>query len=198
VIAETARNGEPQRVSPRFSLGQIAAACYPETMTRPHLQPEPAPPETPDDLALLAFLETNERPCPACGYNVHRLREARCPECGAPLLLRLVPLEGTVARLWAAAIVVAAAGAGVGLFCAAVVMREGWPPLMPRSREFLRMVQFNIVLLFFLGTIPLPLPLLLLRRWFVRMPRSLQGTCVATWTALTVAMGIWFLVLIVR
>lgn len=36
-----------------------------------------------DDRALiLAYLETNDYPCPYCQYNLRGIKHPRCPECG--------------------------------------------------------------------------------------------------------------------
>ncbi len=38
---------------------------------------------------LLAFLADRDEPCPVCGYCLRALSAPRCPECGAPLELRV-------------------------------------------------------------------------------------------------------------
>lgn len=43
-----------------------------------------------DPLLLEALAREGAAPCPACGYDCHGLRTARCPECGASLRLRVV------------------------------------------------------------------------------------------------------------
>lgn len=44
------------------------------------------PPATDGDL-LVRFLERHEVSCPACGYDLRGVRDARCPECAAELAL---------------------------------------------------------------------------------------------------------------
>jgi hypothetical protein len=102
-------------------------------------------------------------------------------------VLRLVPEEG-LSRLWAAAMVEAAVGAGMGLFSLAVVVREGWPPLQMGTSEFPRMLGFNIVISYFLLMIPLPAALLWgRRRRFGSGSQGIQRILVA---ALGVATGL--------
>jgi len=36
---------------------------------------------------LKAYLETNDAPCPVCGYNLRGVELAVCPECNAPIEL---------------------------------------------------------------------------------------------------------------
>jgi hypothetical protein len=40
-----------------------------------------------NDGALLAWLGSNDAPCPVCSYNLRGLKEPRCPECASPLHL---------------------------------------------------------------------------------------------------------------
>ncbi|MCW5776713.1 MAG: hypothetical protein KIS87_09765 [Phycisphaeraceae bacterium] len=41
------------------------------------------------DRLLAAWLARADAPCPVCGYCLHGLRTARCPECATPLQLSL-------------------------------------------------------------------------------------------------------------
>jgi hypothetical protein len=43
----------------------------------------------PDAAALLDLASRRSPPCPVCDYNLHGIREARCPECGAALRLEI-------------------------------------------------------------------------------------------------------------
>ncbi len=158
---------------------------------------EAVPPEgVSDDAFLLAYLGQCEAPCPACGYNVHRLREPRCPECGVTLVLRLVSQEG-LNRLWVVAMAVAAAGAGMGLFSLSVVLVERWPPLEVGSPEFPRMLGFNIVISYFLLMIPLPALLLWGRRRFATGSQDIKRAAVAALAIATAAAMVTFALLIV-
>jgi hypothetical protein len=42
---------------------------------------------------LREFLADQDTPCPACGYNLRGLQAEACPECSAPVLLRVMTDE---------------------------------------------------------------------------------------------------------
>jgi hypothetical protein len=49
----------------------------------------PAPGETPETGLLLTFVADRDEPCPVCSYSLRGLTGPICPECGAPLRLRV-------------------------------------------------------------------------------------------------------------
>lgn len=50
----------------------------------------PAWPRLPSPQAeVIAYLAARSLPCPRCGYDLHALTTATCPECAEPLELRL-------------------------------------------------------------------------------------------------------------
>ncbi|MEX2218367.1 MAG: hypothetical protein WD749_06360 [Phycisphaerales bacterium] len=78
----------------------------------PHAVPAtPAHGGQPAPDLLIPFLALRDTPCPACTYNLRGLTGAACPECGAPLELRVGLTEPRMA-LWIAGLVGLAAGAG--------------------------------------------------------------------------------------
>ena len=147
------------------------------------------PPEHVDlDAFTLAYLQVHEAECPACGYNVHRLVEPRCPECGRRLALQVVSTVGGYSLPWIISLVTLGLAAGVGLLVLAVTLREG---MHERGH-------FVFVLSYFMANIPLPLVALATRRWFIRMPLCLQYAITALLTCATVGVFGWFIALIGR
>jgi len=72
---------------------------------------------------LPAFLAERDVPCPSCGYNLRDLKEARCPECGEAIDLRVGLVEPRQAA-GIAGLIGLAAGAGMnGLLLGYVVIR---------------------------------------------------------------------------
>jgi hypothetical protein len=140
-----------------------------------------------DEAFTLAFLNAHEVPCPGCGYNVHSLPAARCPECGLGLRVGVVATD-KISAAWLLLMITVAAGAGVGLLVAAVVWREGWP----RMRDY-RSIIFNLVLPYFLGMIPLPLAALAMRRWLGRRTPGFQWLLAAMCLAVTAGVLALFL-----
>ncbi len=57
----------------------------------------------------LAYVAAHEAQCPACGYNMHALTIARCPECGRPFEVRLVAPVG-ISKAWIVLLVTTAIG----------------------------------------------------------------------------------------
>jgi hypothetical protein len=119
----------------------------------------PTAPAPDPDAFTLAYLGENEADCPACGYNVHALREPRCPECGKPLRITVFQAGTGISLPWVIATVAASLAAGIGLLVAVITLRDGFP----------HQWHFRVVLTYFLLCLPVPLPLLLLRRWFLRL-----------------------------
>lgn len=52
-------------------------------------------PENPSDDLLLNFLAMYDAECPACGYGLRGVPEARCPECSAPLHLEVASVQSS-------------------------------------------------------------------------------------------------------
>jgi len=50
------------------------------TVSRPNADPE---------AQLVAFVAGRSVPCPRCGYDLRDIRNARCPECAEPLILKV-------------------------------------------------------------------------------------------------------------
>ena len=168
-------------------------------MEGPSLQsPAPPPVVAPPtgvglDAFTLAYLQTHELECPACGYNVHRLIEPRCPECGRKLAVQVVMAEGGFRAAWVVALLASGISAGVGLLLFAVVLKEG----MPRGNGP-REASFFVIICYFLCSMPFPLLLLLLRRWYIRTASGLQWIAASIISFLTAVMITWFIVLIGR
>ena len=146
---------------------------------------EPAvPPEGVDrESFTVAYLANHEAQCPACGYNVHKLTQARCPECGRPLTVQVVTPASGFTWPWMVSLVVLGLASGVGVLVLAVVIHEGLREPMP----------FRAVLIYFMCNIPLPLTVLAVRRWFVRWSGAVQWIIAALLLAATASMFGWFL-----
>jgi hypothetical protein len=72
---------------------------------------------------LPVFLAERDVACPSCGYNLRGLREARCPECGEAIALRVGLVEPRQAA-GIAGLIGLAAGAGMnGLLLGYAVIR---------------------------------------------------------------------------
>jgi hypothetical protein len=64
-----------------------------------------------DDEQLRRYLAERDAPCPGCGYNLRGLAGPRCPECDAPLALRVGLAEPRLGAFLCGAI---GLGAGIG------------------------------------------------------------------------------------
>jgi hypothetical protein len=133
--------------------------CYNEAMETEPTITAPSAPFDPDAFTL-AYLMANEAECPACGYNVHALSSPRCPECARPLRVMVVTTQGGYSLAWVILTVAASLAAGVGLFVAVILVREGLPPVSDWR---------TLVLLYYLTNLPLPLLCLMFRRLFIRL-----------------------------
>ena len=76
--------------------------------------PESTPPPD-DDADLIRWLANRDAACPMCGYNLHALTLARCPECGEHLQISLSPVDPRMAP-WIFLLVSVSAAAGIGFF----------------------------------------------------------------------------------
>ena len=145
------------------------------------------PPESAsDDQFLLAFLDSHESACPACGYNCHKLLEPRCPECGISLTLRLVSLDA-LRKSWATAMVGAALAAGVGVLLLLLISQKGWP----HEKDVFRQITYIVTFSYFIGMMPGAVLLLALRRSFERLSCSARIAAAITLLLLTFVMLIW-------
>lgn len=131
----------------------------------------------------LRFLDLHEAACPACGYNVHRVPEPRCPECGRALRLRLVAEGPTFGVPWLILMVVSSLGAGVGVFVLSILTWERMP-----SEWYWR-----VILTYFLCNIPVPVAVFLLRRSLHRLEGLAAWVAPLLMTIATFTMGVWFL-----
>lgn len=60
----------------------------------PPTEPAHASPTEPRDAVsteaeVVAFARDRSVPCPRCAYDLRNIEQARCPECGEPLVLRI-------------------------------------------------------------------------------------------------------------
>jgi hypothetical protein len=117
----------------------------------------------------LAYLAAHEAECPACGYNVHRLTRARCPECGRPLEVRVVAAVGGYSAAWIFLMAAAAFAGGVGVLMCVLVARFGSPYGF----------KVAIPITYFIGNIPLPFLALSFRKRLVRVSRPIQWALAA-------------------
>jgi hypothetical protein len=149
------------------------------------MPPENAPALSPEALTL-AYLERNEAQCPACGYNVHRLTEPRCPECGRKLALRLLAVEG-ISRAWVALVGLTGIGAAPGLMILLIDDEYGHLGQLPGRWQF--------ALGYFAFSIPLLILVVGLRKWLTRGRGWLRGGLALAYLA---GLAAAFLVMIVR
>lgn len=125
----------------------------------------------PDVAFVLAYLKENEAACPACGYNLHAVTRARCPECGRELMLH-VTSPSELSHAWLIAIAAVGAGAGVGLWMLIAQWHQSW-----FYRGYLSELEGGLwKALFWLSSAMVPLALLLFSsvRVYVRRPLLLQ------------------------
>lgn len=64
---------------------------------------------------LIEYLADRDMACPGCRYNLRGLREPRCPECGADLVLRVSLAEPRLG-VFIAMLVALSTGLGFNLF----------------------------------------------------------------------------------
>ena len=121
--------------------------------------------EATDERFLVTYLADRDAACPRCDYNLRSLSTARCPECGLPLSLVIGTLEPLQAW-WVTLLISTGLVAGFGALCLVVTAAEG----LPGGRGALEWVIIaNIV------GILLPVPVLMKRRRFLRLPRTTQA-----------------------
>jgi len=123
--------------------------------------------ETPD--LLEQFLaEHPDTACPACNYRLHRLTSSACPECGTELALT-VGRQRTVLRWWLLLSVSLWVGCGEALYhlCWLMIslLRWDFQDWMPADWLFTALL---------LPMLPLAVVTLLIRTWYVGLPRDVQ------------------------
>lgn len=64
---------------------------------------------SPQAASAAAFLQGRSVPCPNCGYDLRDSVGDRCPECGLPLRLQLVPSASALPALIVGTVVISAA-----------------------------------------------------------------------------------------
>lgn len=142
---------------------------------------------TPRETFLLEYLAAHEAACPACGYNVHALVAPRCPECGLALELQITA-EGQGSRAWILLLCGTALGAAVGLFCLILITDGGFPgPL-----------QWQILFVYFLANVPMPLVAIFARRRFTRLRVSSQWIYALATAGATMVMIVRFIAKVAR
>jgi hypothetical protein len=145
---------------------------------------EQAAPQPSEHDWLIEFLRDRDVNCPLCGYNLRELASDRCPECGREVRLKVLAVEPFL-KAWVTAAVALGASAGIGVFVAAIVFNEGWPPA--------RMYLLWLALIYFLLSIPLFTLVLFFRRVFVRAGRPVQRIlALLSLTLLGVALLLFF------
>ena len=125
------------------------------------------PPDAPDTSWLTAYLRDRQVPCPACAFPLHDVSGDTCPQCGNEIVLTLDTVEPRL-RAWIHLAVAACASAGVGLFMAALIIRNGSPPYRDP------MIFWPVW--FFAVSVPAAPVVLLTRRRFLRLGRAVQQT----------------------
>lgn len=131
-------------------------------MTQPH---------SPDDTALLAFLQSHDIPCPLCKYNLRNLTHPRCPECGRDLKLTVGLTEPVLWRyvLFLTALLLPA---GVGLLLWAVLLLASHPE-MYHWYNF-RAILESVSMIAFQVTVAPAAAAIFLRRPFLRLAIPFQ------------------------
>lgn len=118
---------------------------------------------------LLEFLSLHDAPCPACGYNLHKLTQPTCPECGLALKLS-VGSDTPFKRAWAITLGLNAMIAGVGLVFILFTFASGPPPLSNPADY-----------VWYVGPmlwIPVPVLVYALRRQFCALRNAMQHTAI--------------------
>jgi hypothetical protein len=113
LTATTATTTPPPRPPPApgaTSAATVATAPCAVDPAAPGAPAATAAPATDQDWLRL-FLAGRDAPCPGCGYNLRGLASAHCPECGAPLALRVGLVEPRQGAFLCGAI---GLGAGIG------------------------------------------------------------------------------------
>ncbi len=131
--------------------------------------------EVEDEAVLIAYLQERDVPCPRCGYNLRRLTNCVCPECGIGLSLGVSAREPYLWP-WIVAVVAAAGTAAIGLLFGALMLSKGLPG---RSDS-----EFRVMILVYVAVVWTPIPLIVWRRGFLKRPRTTQ-----IWIAICVAVA---------
>ena len=131
------------------------------------LEVPPRSEATADDVsALVEYLRDRDEPCPLCRYNLRGLTGTRCPECGRALRLSVGLVEPLLGP-WLLGALPLIGCAGLGVFGVIGLAKSGWPdngePMGLKS-----------ALVMFMGSIPLALGAVIMRRRFLRLPRRWQ------------------------
>ena len=139
-----------------------------------------ATPRTGADV-LVEYLRTHEAACPVCGYNLHQLTSALCPECGKQLELRVGAVGLRIGALCACMAPMLMAS-GVAILFIIMSLRFGPPP----AREIWVWAIMGWGLI---GGV-LALRLYSRRMWFLGLRDSVQNRLVlASWGVNFVILG---------
>lgn len=138
-----------------------------------------------EDALLLAHVRNRDVACPLCEYNLRALTSTRCPECGHRLQLR-VALVDPYMRDWIATLIPLCGSGGIGIVFAIALVIFG----PPRGSDAVLAIMSMV---WFIGSIPLAVVVMLLRRGFMSMPRTGQRwLAIIAWGAAALAMTLYF------
>ncbi len=119
---------------------------------------------------LERLLDAHHLPCPVCGYDLHRLTQPRCTECGNLLRLKVILANPPLRWVWLTGLVAACLNAGCGLIMLLITLLSLHArrsiPVDPRSDLLPRGLFFTFLYAFELAMILSPLAALVGRRIF--------------------------------
>lgn len=139
----------------------------------------PIPPD--DEQALIAFLAQREIPCPRCGYNLHALSTAQCPECGEGLVLKVGARQMRYGAYLTTLVAMLLPG-GLGVLLVIAFMQNGMDMFIYTDiSEKLTMGGFVLSLV-------LSINLLILRKPFLRLKPNVQTLLAAVSVIYTVVL----------
>ena len=138
----------------------------------------------PDTDLLLKYLELHDAACPVCKYNLHLLRENRCPECGTRFHLAVGTSEPSVLP-WTLIILALGLPLGLGVVAAVELVLNGLP--MNESPSLVDVFAYVI------AALVLTVGLLVMRKRFWSLRRNVQRNLVIL---AFLADALWFFYLV--
>ncbi|MEX0655701.1 MAG: hypothetical protein WD151_16380 [Phycisphaeraceae bacterium] len=143
----------------------------------------------PDHDLLLAYVRDRDVPCPRCRYNLRDIERPYCPECGTQPTLTVGDPQQPLGA-WLLLTVVLWIGAAWGFeFIVWVVI-----DLFTDQGYWQYWLTDGLVHLFFsliyIACLPLAVAMLLTRRWYCRMPGTVQ------WSVAGILSGMLMLVIV--